>query len=152
MKSKINIASHKKKVSLFFSKIRKDTQEIQIQMAKDCLDELFEASPHAGAPSSDFSKSEYDANHKLIINNTNISVHNSATHSQTASRALLEVEKLKADQIKCGDSITITNTTPHALDVEIGPEATGNLWLRPGYFPYQIAKNIIKNRNKDVLK
>jgi len=136
----------------FFDSFRGKVKETQIKIAQDCLEELFEASPHAGAPNSTFARSEYDANHKVLINGETVSSHYPATGNAEISKALVDMEKTKLEGTECGDQIVITNTTAHALDVEIGPELTPTRWIRPGYFPYQKTLATIKNRYRNVLK
>ncbi len=132
----------------FFKKQREKVAKEQQKIASETLKSLFSLSPHVG---SDFSKGEYDANHKININNGPVSLHHGPTHSETASKLLIDIERQKAENIKCGDSVKIFNTTGHREDVEYG-QVVSDTWKRSGYRPYRKTKNLIQQRYQNVLK
>lgn len=134
----------------FFDKVRDRCAKKQQQIVKATLIDLFGRSPHASFESH--SESQYDANHKITINNGSRSSHHSATGSAVASAAHISSEIVKANQIDCGDSVLIFNTTAHARDVELGIAAGGNYWRKSGYYTYTTAKGQIKEEFENVLK
>ena len=135
-------------IDSFFKKQREKVAEKQQKIVSETLNGLFSLSPHVG---SDYSKGEYDANHKISINNGPVSSHHGPTHSETASKLLIDIERKKAENIKCGDSVEILNTTGHGDDVEYGV-LVSDTWKRSGYRPYGKTNILIKQRNKNVLK
>jgi len=132
----------------FFDKQKEKIASVQIDIAKTAFDSLFAKSPHKGEPGSNFAEGEYDANHKISINGKSTSSHHSPTGSRTLSAQMIAIEKNKAEQIDCGDTAKIFNTSDHDQDVEYG----GKTWGRPGYKPYRHTKNNLRARYNNVLE
>lgn len=135
---------NRKIIDNFFDKIEKKIVKTQTKIASDALSLLFRKSPHAG---QNYAKGEYDANHKISINNAGHSSHHGPTYSEAASGALLITEKAKLSTLKFGDTVTVLNDTAHAIDVE-----TGRLWSIDGYYPFRRTRFDLKRKYKNVLK
>jgi hypothetical protein len=130
----------------FFNKVEKSVEKKQQDIVSSAVHGLFNGSPHIGT--SQWAKSEYDANHKIQINNGLVSGHNPPTMSENVSRGMNTVEAQKAEGIEIGDKVTILNTTPHANDVEFG----GIHWIRAGYYTYTNQLAMLKMRYQGVIK
>jgi len=143
------MALNKKIIDNFFDKVEKKVVEVQKDIAKDALNLLFRKSPHAGENQA---KGEYDANHKISINHGSTSGHHGPTHSKTASKVLINIEKAKLSRTKIGDTITVLNDTAHAIDVEIGKNNPGNTWKRRGYYPYRKTKIDLMGKHSNVIR
>ncbi len=140
--------SSKQQVTDFFKKVKKSTADKQQEVTNHAMHVLFNYSPHVDRPDSNFSKGQYDANHKIQINHGNVSPHNLATGSWAASEAIHHIEKMKAKKINSGDRVEIFNTTGYSNYVEFG----GPTWRRDGYYAYRIAKQKVKERFSNVLQ
>jgi hypothetical protein len=136
---------NKKNIDSFFDKVEDSVAKKQGEIVQDALEILFEFSPHFGT--SDKAMSEYDANHKIQINNGPISPHIPPTKSRATSKIMIDLEKQKADNIKCGDTVEIFNTTAHRESVEEGA-AVDPGWIgarrAEGYHPYEKTKFFLK--------
>jgi len=140
--------SGKSSIDEFFKKQKEKVAKKQQEIAIVALISLFSKSPHAG---EDYSKGEYDANHKISINHKGGSSHHRATGSESNSKQFIDNEIRKAKTIKCGDSVNIFNTTGHAKDVEYG-KVVSSTWKKSGYYPYLQINNLLDQRYKDVIK
>ena len=139
----------KQKANSFFKKAKKRVAEKQREIVEDTMDTLWRNSPHYLESRGEQAKGEYDANHKVVINNKPATPHNPATRDKERSRFLHNQEAAKKRGVECGDSVRILNTTEHATDVEYG----GALWIKtPGYYTYKKTKAEIKGTYKNVLE
>jgi hypothetical protein len=141
-------ANSRQQVKDFFKKVKKSTAKTQKEMTEFAMDQLFKESPHVDRPDSNFSQGQYDANHKLQIEQGLVSPHNPPTGSWAASEMINTFEKEKAKNIDCGDRVEIFNTTLYNKDVEFG----GPTWKRSGYYTYQIAMMNLKGKYQNVIK
>jgi len=140
---------NRKIIDKFFDKVEKKVVKAQTDIAKDALSLLFRRSPHAGENQA---QGEYDANHKIAINNGPSSSHHGPTNSSVASKAYVNREKAKLSRVKIGDVVTVLNDTEHAIDVEIGRNNPGNRWHRRGYYPYRTTKIDLMGKYKNVIR
>jgi len=140
--------SSKQILDKFFNRQKEKIASVQTDIAQAALGSLFAKSPHKGQPGSKYAKGEYDANHKISINSKPVSSHHPPTGSRELSAQMIEMEKSKANQVSCGDTVKIFNTSEHAQEVEY----SGATWSRPGYKPYNHAQNNLEARYRSVLE
>jgi len=147
-----------RKIKMFFDKTRKRTVNVEKKIMKDALDSLYEFSPHYMDPDSPFANGEYEINHKVSVNDGETTSHHPPIGSGQQTKGaieeghlkeFIEKEKDRVDVAKCGDSVSIFNTTAHADAVETGDDP---VWQKEGYFPYKRTKDYLKKRYKNVLK
>jgi len=135
-----------KQIDSFFDKVEERVVQTQKNIIASAMGSLFAESPHYDdAP---YAKGEYDSNHKISINNSPLSRHNLPSRDKEASRARHMTEGAKANSIKLGDQVRITNTTEHAGDVEKG----GPTWGRPGYRVYTNTSRFLRDEYSDVIE
>ena len=160
----MSVSELEAKTESFLEEITNNIISAQKNVAHTAMKELFDYSPHYCRISTEerstdneedisnriksiSAEGEYDANHKVLINNQSMTNHNNPTHSYVKSRTLHAKESRRIDNVSnIGDKITITNDTDHALEVE-----TGYGWSVPAYHTYTVAKEIITHQYKDVL-
>jgi hypothetical protein len=143
----------------FISNVESNIVEAQQDVAHTVMDELFTHSPHYDPikghlvkmgkhrTSVAFARSEYDANHKVSSKNQKASNHNEPTYNEGLSKAINNEEANKINEVSdIGDTISITNDTAHAYEVE-----TGLGWSRIGYSTFHKAAYAARKKHAGVL-
>lgn len=141
--------SFAKDVDKFLGNIQEEVVEVQKTICEDILDTLFIESPHFGV--ADWANSQYDASHKIAINEAPMPGPEAPTQNPAVSKAIVDAEKNKLERIHCGDIVRVGNSAEHALEVEYGKQVTSS-WKRDGYHPFYRTENYIRGKYRDVIR
>ncbi len=140
--------THKNTINSFFNKQEEKVTATMVEVAKKAFDILFENSPHINAPSSNYSLSQYDANHQLSINQKQLRPVLPPTMNKEISKEVINEKKQSLNSIVPGESVIIHNDVDHGLDVEKG----GPTWSRNGYFTYEKTTAYLRIAYSNVIK
>ena len=157
-----------KSISDFFKKKKEAVASVQKEIASNAMEQLYESSPHMLDQDSPYATGQYESNHKVSVNDEEFSALHPSLISEfdfqsykdiqkdpsffqeIITEQRLQPEKDRLEKVKCGDSVTITNPTPHAYAVETGDDPQWH--YNDGYHPYSNTKEVLKGRYKNVLK